>query len=39
VVEAIIQIWERRTGVSGYQFTEQAPVLRHFTARFEPIRR
>jgi tyrosine phenol-lyase len=39
VVEAIIQLWERRAGVSGYRFTEQAPVLRHFTARFEPIRR
>jgi tryptophanase len=39
VVEAILQIWERREQVSGYRFLEQAPVLRHFTARFEPLRR
>jgi tyrosine phenol-lyase len=35
VVEAILQIWERREKVGGYRFTEQAPLLRHFTARFE----
>jgi tryptophanase len=39
VVEAILQIWERREQASGYRFLEQAPVLRHFTARFEPLRR
>jgi tryptophanase len=38
VVEAILQVWDRRTGVSGYRFVEQAPVLRHFTATFQPIR-
>jgi tryptophanase len=37
VVEAILQIWARREKVSGYRFLEQAPVLRHFTARFEPL--
>jgi tyrosine phenol-lyase len=36
VVEAILQLWERRAGVSGYRFVEQAPVLRHFTAKFAP---
>jgi tryptophanase len=39
VVEAILQVWARRETVSGYRFTEQAPVLRHFTARFEEISR
>ena len=39
VVEAILSVWQRRAAVSGYRFTEQAPVLRHFTARFEPLRR
>jgi tryptophanase len=39
VVEAILQVWDRRANVSGYRFVEQAPVLRHFTARFEPLRR
>ena len=37
VVEAILQIWERRNEVSGYRFLEQAAVLRHFTAKFEPV--
>jgi tyrosine phenol-lyase len=38
VVEAILELWKRRAEVSGYRFVEQAPVLRHFTARFEEIR-
>jgi tyrosine phenol-lyase len=37
VVEAILQLWARREGVRGYRFLEQAPMLRHFTARFEEI--
>jgi tryptophanase len=38
VVEAIVQIWDRRGAVAGYRFVDQAPVLRHFTARFEELR-
>jgi tryptophanase len=37
VVEAILQVWERRADVRGYRFAEQAPWLRHFTARFEEL--
>jgi tyrosine phenol-lyase len=37
VVEAILELWKRRADVSGYRFTDQAPLLRHFTARFEEI--
>jgi tryptophanase len=37
VVEAILQVWQRRGEVRGYRFREQAPLLRHFTARFEPV--
>ena len=37
VVEAILAVWERRTTVTGYRFVEQAPVLRHFTARFAAL--
>jgi tyrosine phenol-lyase len=37
VVEAIIELWQRRTNIQGYRFVEQAPQLRHFTARFEPV--
>jgi tryptophanase len=36
VVETILQVWERRDTIGGYRFVEQAPWLRHFTARFEP---
>jgi tryptophanase len=38
VVEAILEVWQRRSGVGGYRFVEQAPYLRHFTARFEEVR-
>jgi len=37
VVEAILQVWERREGIGGYRIVKQAPVLRHFTAEFEPL--
>jgi tyrosine phenol-lyase len=37
VVEAILNIYARRAGVRGYRFVEQAPFLRHFTARFAPL--
>lgn len=37
VVEAILGVWGRRAAVSGYRFLEQAPVLRHFTARFAAL--
>jgi tyrosine phenol-lyase len=39
VVEAILEVWQRRSDVQGYRFVEQAPFLRHFTARFDQIRR
>jgi len=39
VVEAVLQIWQRRGDVIGYRFIEQAPFLRHFTAKFEQLRR
>ncbi len=37
VVEAIINVFERRDNISGLKMTWQAPVLRHFTAKFEPL--
>ncbi len=36
-VEAILNVYARRAEVRGYRFTEQAPYLRHFTARFAPL--
>ncbi len=37
MVEAILQVWERREGIGGFRFTYQAPTLRHFTAAYEPL--
>ncbi len=36
-VEAILDVWKRRESIPGYRITKQAPFLRHFTARFEPL--
>lgn len=36
-VAAILDVWDRRHRIGGFRFVEQAPVLRHFTARFEPL--
>ena len=36
-VEAILDVWKRRESIPGYRITQQAPFLRHFTARFEPL--
>ncbi len=36
-VEAILNVHARRNRIRGYRFAEQAPFLRHFTARFEPL--
>lgn len=37
VVEAIIEVFDQRDSFRGYRITHQAPFLRHFTARFEPL--
>ncbi len=37
VIEAVLNVWARREAIGGYRFVEQAPFLRHFTARFEPL--
>jgi tyrosine phenol-lyase len=37
VVEAILQVYERRESIGGYRIINQPKFLRHFTARFEPL--
>ncbi len=37
VAEAVIRVHERREAIRGVRIVEQAPMLRHFTARFEPL--
>jgi tyrosine phenol-lyase len=36
VIEAILQVYERREMIRGYSIVYQPPFLRHFSARFEP---
>jgi tryptophanase len=37
VVEIILQVWARREQIGGLKLTYEAPFLRHFTARLEPL--
>ncbi len=37
VVEVILQVWRRRQQIQGLKLTFEAPFLRHFTARLEPL--
>jgi tyrosine phenol-lyase len=37
VVEVILDVFARREAIGGFRITHQAPALRHFSARFEPL--
>jgi tryptophanase len=37
VVEVIIQVWKKRETIRGLRLAYEAPFLRHFTARLEPV--
>lgn len=36
-VEAIVEVHEQREALRGFRITHEAPYLRHFTARFQPL--
>jgi tryptophanase len=38
VVEIVLEVWKKRNAIRGLQLTYEAPFLRHFTARLEPVR-
>jgi tyrosine phenol-lyase len=37
VIEALLKVWEKRYEIRGLRLTYEAPFLRHFTARLEPL--
>jgi tryptophanase len=37
VIEVCAAVASRAADLRGYRIVEQAPQLRHFTARFEPL--
>ncbi|HEX6135969.1 MAG TPA: tryptophanase [Longimicrobiales bacterium] len=37
VIEVICEVWRNRASIRGFRIVHQAPVLRHFTARFAPL--
>ena len=37
VVEVILEVWKKRESIHGLKLSYEAPFLRHFTARLEPV--
>jgi tryptophanase len=37
VVEVILSVWEKRDRIRGMKLTHEAPFLRHFSAKLEPV--
>ena len=37
VVEVILEVWKKREQICGLKLSFEAPFLRHFTARLEPV--
>ncbi len=38
LIEIILEVFKNREKLRGYKITYEAPMLRHFTARFEPLK-
>ena len=37
VAEVVLQVHQRRDHLRGFRIVEEAPMLRHFTAKFSPL--
>ena len=37
VVEAILEVFQRRESLPGYRISDEPPFLRHFSATFAPL--
>ena len=37
VAEVVIEVFKNRNNLKGYEITYEAPMLRHFTAKFKPL--
>jgi tyrosine phenol-lyase len=37
VIEVILEVWKKRNEIHGLRITSEAPFLRHFTAKLEPL--
>ncbi len=37
VVEVILAVWKKREQIQGMKLSYEAPFLRHFTAKLEPV--
>ena len=37
VIEVMLEVWQQRERIQGLRLTHEAPFLRHFTARLEPL--
>lgn len=38
LIEVIVEVYKNRKSLKGYEITYEAPMLRHFTAQFAPVK-